>query len=306
MQKILAVVVRYNTALVESETLRGLSSAFAENPGLLQAIEVLLWDNSAEPLDSIHLEFPVVYRHSAHNLGVSGAYNGAMKYAIANNHTWMLLLDQDSEVSETFLSTLIRHAESLHEVKEIAAILPTILCGESIASPREQLFGRSRAYPEHEVGVASGEAIGINSGCMMRTECLAEIGGFSLDFWLDYSDLYVFHQFFLKKKRVWLAADARMRHEMTVADYDRLMSPWRYRNFSYAETAFYDLYRSRIENMLHHLRLFVRTFRQKRRFKNPVFSEIAWEQFLYRLRVRRKKRLIAWHLAGAERTKWME
>jgi hypothetical protein len=83
-------------------------------------------------------------------------------------------------------------------------------------------------------------------------------------------------------------------------DYDRLMTPWRYRNISYAETAFNDLYNGRLENACQTLRLLARTIKQRMKFDKPVFSQITWEQFLYRLCVSRKKRIARW-LKGENR-----
>ncbi len=299
--KILAVMVRYEMELAASETVQGLSAALAADEELCEAYRLLIWDNSPQPLIDPQLPVPFEYRRSERNLGVSGAYNGAMEYALEQGMEWMLLLDQDSEVTAEFLRILLRHARALHGDARIAAIAPTVKVGAFVASPREQLFNRSRPYPAGECGIAPGEAGACNSGCLIRTSALQEVGGFSTDFWLDYSDVYVFHQFFLRGKRVWRAADAELQHEMTMLDYDRLMSAWRYRNFSFAETAFLDLYRSRAERAVQHGRLLARAVKQKLKFKNPEFSRITWEQFFYRIRTPRRVRLARWKADGDRR-----
>lgn len=296
--QILAVVVRYNTPLEESETFRGLSAALTASSDLAQAYKLLIWDNSAQALSHLDSPIPFEYRHSERNLGVSGAYNSAMHYAITHGHTWMLLLDQDTTVTGDFLRTMLRHSRELEARAEIAAITPTVQVGNFIVSPRQQLFNRNRPYPQNESGKASGEAFAINSGCVMRTAALQECGGFSLEFWLDYSDMYVFHQFFLHGKQVWRAADAELEHDMSIMDYDRLMTPQRYRNFSHAESAFNDLYKSWFENAVQNLRLLVRAIKQRRKYKNPEFSRIAWQQLRYRLQVPRHERLARWGAAG--------
>ncbi len=299
--KVLAVVVRYNTALAESETVRGLVGALAADPALAAAYQLLIWDNSPKPLVEPHLPIPFTYRHSERNLGVSGAYNGAMEVALERGAAWMLLLDQDSEVTEGFLEAMLSHAREQAGDGRVAAIVPTVKVRGLTMSPKRQLFNRHCDYPAGECGIAEGETVAINSGCLMRPSALARIGGFSTDFWLDYSDVYVFHHFFEQGLRVWRAADVELEHEMSIMDYDRLMTPWRYRNFSYAETAFHDLYRSRLENLIQTARLFARAIKQRFKYRNPIFSRIAWEQFLYRVRVRREERLARWHAAGKRR-----
>jgi hypothetical protein len=134
----------------------------------------------------------------------------------------------------------------------------------------------------------------------VRVASLREIGGYSPDFWLDFSDRYVFHQFFVHGKKVWRAIDVELEHELSVMDYDRLMTPWRCRNFVSAETAFNDVYNSRLQNSILTLQLFARAIKHRFKHDNPEFWRIAWDQFIYRLRVPRTVR-IARRLAEREK-----
>jgi GT2 family glycosyltransferase len=261
----------------------------------------MIWDNSPEKLLNPELPAGSLYRHSAANLGPSGAFNAALRYALEHGHRWMLLLDQDMEIHADFLRLLLRHRAEAENLSEIAAIVPTVYVGDQVVSPRQHLFNRHRAYRAKESGVAPGEAFAINSGCLMRASALETIGGFSTDFWLDYSDMYVFHQFFLRGMKVWRAADAELQHEMTIMDYDRLMSPWRYRNYCAAEGAFNDLYKGWLENSIQTLRVFARAIKQRKKYKNPEFSRIAWEQLVYRIRVPRRTRIARWIEHGGNR-----
>jgi hypothetical protein len=302
--KILAVVVRYQMPLSESPTLQGLCDALSSHPGLARSYTVMIWDNSPEAIAIPQLAIPFLYRHSKVNLGVSGAYNGAMEYALEHGYPWMLMLDQDTKVTHEFLVTMLRHSHDLLPRQEIAAIAPTVRAGRIVVSPMRQRFslrGRSRKYPAGECGIAHGEAVAINSGCVMRVAHLRKIGGFSTDFWLDLSDNYVFHQFFVHGMKVWRAADVEIEHDLSVMDYDRLMTPWRYRNLSYAETAFYDLYKGQIENAVQTLRLVARAIKQQMKYDNPEFSRISWDQFIYRLKVSRAERIARWVTEGKMR-----
>jgi GT2 family glycosyltransferase len=296
----LAVMVRYQTPLVESKTLRGLHAAFALLPELAAFYQVMIWDNSPEALIAPQLPSGFVYRHSEANVGTSGAFNEARRYAREHGHAWMLLLDQDMEIHAESLHALVRHREQVESRQEIAAIVPTVCVGSTVVSPRRQLLHRNRVYPAGECGVAEGEAIAINSGSLLRVSALEKIGGFSTDFWLDYSDYYVFHQFFLRGMKVWRAADVTLQHEMTVMDYEHPMSPWRYRNFSAAEEAFNDLYKGRLGNAFQTLRVLARAIKQRAKYRNREFSRIAWEQLIYRLTTPKKQRLLRWR-ADSER-----
>jgi GT2 family glycosyltransferase len=299
--KILVVVVRYKTPLSESPALLGLCSALSSQSDLAKNYTVMIWDNSPEEILNPQLPIPFLYEHSKINLGVSGAYNKASEYAAANAYPWMLLLDQDTKITPEFLSTMYRHSLNLLPKKEIAVIVPTVRCNDTAISPARRLFGRNRGYPAGECGIAPGEATSINSGCMMRIASLQTIGGFSADFWLDFSDEYVFHQFFVHGMKVWRAADVELGHELSIMDYDHLMTSGRCRNFAHAETAFNDIYHGRLENALLTLRIFVRAIKHWMKYRNSEFSQIAWTQFIYRLRVPRAERLARWHAESKKR-----
>jgi GT2 family glycosyltransferase len=306
IKPILAVMVRYRTPLADSRTLCGLREALRSNAGLARSYAVMVRDNSPEPADESELPASFQYRHAPANLGPSGAFNEARLHARARGHAWMLLLDQDTEVDAKFLHAMLRHLGEVAHRSEIAAVAPSVWAGGVLVSPRRQLFNRLRPYAQNESGVAPGEAIAINSGCMVRISSLERIGGFSRDFWLDYSDMDLFHRFHLQGMKVWRAADAELQHEMTVMDYDRLMTPWRYRNFLSAESAFNDLYKGRLENAVQTLRVFVRALRQRRKYKNPEFSRIAWEHWKLRLTTSREQRLLRWKAESAIRQAVLE
>lgn len=298
---ILAVMVRYNTPLHQSHTVQGVCEALTSSLSLQDAYQFLIWDNSPEKLANPSLPIPFEYQHSRHNLGIAGACNNAMRVARERGHPWMLLLDQDTKVHPGFFAAMLRWSAELQNRSEIALAAPTVRSGNLIVSPRQYLFNRHRAYPDSAPGLAEGEAFAINSGSLIRVAALKSIGGFSTDFWLDYSDSYVCHQFYLRGYKIWRATDAQLEHEMSVRDYDRLMTPARYINYSYAETAFNDLYKGTLENWTQNLRLLARAIRQRRRYKDPAFSRITAAQFMYRLRVSREERIERWLRAGEQR-----
>ncbi|HTW62677.1 MAG TPA: glycosyltransferase [Terracidiphilus sp.] len=298
--RILAVLVRYQMPLGQSRTFQGLRSALASDPDLAGSYKVMIWDNTPEPMTDPQLPPAFLYRHSGANLGPSGAFNQALCYARARGHEWMLLLDQDMEIRADFLHTLLRHRRQVESQRQIAAVVPTVRVGKVIVSPFRQRFNRLSPYRQNQPGIAPGEAIAINSGSLVRVSAVEQIGGFSRDFWLDYSDFDLFHRFHLHGMRVWRAADTELQHEMSVMDYDRLMTPWRYRNFSHAESAFNDLYKGSLENAVQTLRVLLRAIRQRRKYRNPEFSRITWEQMKYRLTTSRKQRLLKWR-ADADR-----
>src|ERR1700723_2627604 len=126
--------------LSESPRLRGLCAALSSEPDLAQSYTVMIWDNSPHAITNPQLPIPFLYHHSKVNLGVSSAYNGAMEYALEHGHPWMLLLDQDTQITSEFLLAMLRHGLNLLPRQEIAAIAPTVRAGRIVISPTQQRF----------------------------------------------------------------------------------------------------------------------------------------------------------------------
>jgi GT2 family glycosyltransferase len=206
-----------------------------------------------------------------------------------------LLLDQDTTVSEQFLQGMIGYGEKFRETPEIAAVVPFIFSNGTLVSPRRLLsFNRVRQIPVTFSGLCRDKAYAVNSATLMRVNALRDVGGYSDEFWLDLSDVYVFQAFHRQGKSMYIAGDLRVEHSIASMDFDKEMSSERYRNFLAAESAYVDLFLSPLERASQLLRLFVRTVRQYRRYENKTFSRIAWEYFLQRLFLTRAGRLQRW------------
>jgi GT2 family glycosyltransferase len=114
-KQIVAVVVLYKRKPERSETINSLAAVFEGDPELLRSIRVLLWDNSPIAIEQPDLSFPCDYRHAGRNVGTSGAYNNAMEFAEAQGSPWLLLLDQDTAVSQEFLPRMLEYSHLLQE-----------------------------------------------------------------------------------------------------------------------------------------------------------------------------------------------
>jgi hypothetical protein len=136
---------------------------------------------------------------------------------------------------------------------------------------------------------------------LMRVAALREIGGYSADFWLDFSDIYVFQAMFRKGRRLYVAGDLVLQHSVTNMNFDKDMAPERYRNFLAAEGAYVDLFSPAPERAVHLLRLLARTIRQRRRHQKKIFSKMTWEYFCRRLFDSRAKRIQSWRKQLAQR-----
>jgi GT2 family glycosyltransferase len=292
--RILAVIVRYKMRLEGSPTMVSLSEAFRLHPELRREFGVLVWDNSPTPLENLRLPFPFKYDHSRENIGVSGAYNRALKVAEQGGFAWMLLLDQDTTLPDDFLPRLLGHIERHEGDSQVAAMVPFLVDGAIPSSPVAVLCGRNKPISPPFEGFYPGEIFAANSGVTIRAAALREAGGYDEDFWLDLSDVVLFHKLHLKGKRVWIAGDLQVQHRITNNDFDGSMSPQRYSNFVAAEGAYWDLYRGWLPRSIYMARLLGRVFRQYRRFRNKSFSRISRSYLIHRLISSRQERLRQW------------
>jgi hypothetical protein len=97
-----------------------------------------------------------------------------------------------------------------------------------------------------------------------------------------------------KSRYMFIAGDLHLQHSIAASDFDKEMTPHRYRNFLAAESAYVDLYSSPVERACHLLRLLVRTFQQYRRYDNKAFAKICWEYFCRRLFHSKAERILGW------------
>jgi GT2 family glycosyltransferase len=293
--QIVIVVVLYKRSPAQSQTINRLAEAFALAPELLHSFQVFVWDNSPKPLVDPSFPFPCIYRHGGRNLGTAGAYNRAMEFAESVDAPWLLLFDQDTTVSQEFLPRMLEYSHSLQDNLEIATVVPFIWSHGALVSPRRiGTFNRVKQIPSSFGGAYKQKAYAANSATLMRVAALREIGGYSEEFWLDLSDVYAFQAMHRRGRYMFIARDLQLQHSIAAMDFDKEMTAQRYRNFLAAESAYVDLYSSRLEQACHLLRLFVRTLSQYWRYKNKVFARICWEYFGRRLFHSRAKRILGW------------
>lgn len=299
--RILVIVVLYKMPLTESPAIQGLFETFACHPELHDLLSVLIWDNSPTPLKNLEPLSPFAYKHSQENLGVSGAYNRAMKIAEAMGCPWLLLLDQDTVIPADFLPRMLKLGCRFLDKPEIAAVVPFLMDGDRVLSPRKVLFKQFKPLHRPFEGVYPGEVTAANSGALMRIDALEQIGGFNEDFWLDFSDVVVFYLLHQRGKQVYIAGDLLLKHKISVLDFRNSMSPERYSGFIAAEGAYWDSYRTVIERAFHTLRILERAIRQKRRPENSAYAKITFAYFFRRLFFRKKHRLRWWKLQSLQR-----
>ncbi|MFC6169210.1 glycosyltransferase [Loigolactobacillus jiayinensis] len=232
-----AVIVFYQTELQTAATLQSLArSSGPATQKLLAQTHFVLYDNSPQPHITKGLDWlpDFEYYHDSRNLGIATAYNFGLKEARKNKSQFLWLLDQDTSLTADFISKLWQRViQSSTE----QAIVPQIKAAGVLMSPRDI---RS---PFKVVPVAAGQqrhVLAINSAALIQVDFLNQLGGFSLDFQLDFLDNWLFYQLEQQQGSVQVLPSV-LQHELSVMNTQQIKMP-RYRSIITAEWRYYHNY----------------------------------------------------------------
>jgi GT2 family glycosyltransferase len=288
---ILTIVVLYRCELAHSQSVSSLFKILREHPELAKHFSLLLYDNSPEPQDhTMRATFPTDYVHDPSNGGLATAYNFALARAEAEQCPWLLLFDQDTVLTEEFLFELVESAGTLHGQAQVGAIVPKLLVRGAIYSPEENFlhqvrhpYRSLRTVKKDAVGVQQGHLNAYNSGATLRVSAMRAIGGFPLQFWLDYLDHAVFRALFVGGFRIYVMR-AQLVHNSSLAEVTSLPL-WRLRNILQAQTLFVKQNGGFLDRVLY--RIFLLRFSRglwKNLKGSPVWKEAAWQALTLRAR----------------------
>ena len=258
LRTILPILVLYNHALKTSATYQTLVVSSASPTPLLIAV----YDNSPTPQASPGEEAGLLaYKHDPANGGLAAAYNWALNIAQTLGFSWLLLLDQDTQLPPHFFESLLGVAD-LHDANQsVAAIVPFVKDDLTEISPRQVLFGRLAPLPKQSSSLATCELTAINSGAAIRVSFVQSLGGFNPNYKLDLLDHWLFRQIYARGKRVALSGSV-LEHNLSVSDYRNQVSLMRYRSILSSEVLFMRTEKSRAEMPMYIARLLLRSVKQ--------------------------------------------
>ncbi len=276
--RILAVATLYRQPPAKSHALISLTRILKEDPELATHFALLVYDNSPASQE-LPFDFPLHYAHDPANGGLAAAYNYALANAESAGYEWLLLLDQDTKLTRSFLRELIACAQSVRAQDHVTAIVPKLMVHGVIQSPAEHFidymrhqFTRSLYTLNKEVGVQPGRISAYNSGSALYVPALRLSGGFPTDFWLDYLDHAVFHQLSARGGQVYVLPSV-LEHDLAESDL-HARPIWRFRNVLAAQTLFV----KRTGNFLDRLLYRVWLLRSIRRLRADLHDKRVWRE----------------------------
>jgi GT2 family glycosyltransferase len=273
-QTILPILVLYNCALETSETYRTFIGS-AHNASLDPSL-IAVYDNSQLRQVSLAEETHLfAYKHDPSNGGIAAAYNWTLDIAKSQGFSWLLLLDQDTSLPDTFLAFLGDAVRLYNTNKSVAAIVPRATDRGVAISPKRVCFGRLAPLPKLAPLIAEYEVTAINSGTAVRVPFMASLGGFNSAYWLDSLDHWMFRKIYGHGKRVAISGSV-LEHNLAVSDYRRnKVSLTRYRSILSAEASFVTTEKRRVEIPVYMIRLVLRVVKQLVIYRRPDLAALT-------------------------------
>ncbi len=227
--KVLIIIVLYKTKLDKSLSYKSLNSSLLDYDNVI--FEKLIFNNSS----SIHIEdiegLEIV--NSAENQKLNGAYNHALQIANKIDADWILLLDQDTELTKDYFEKLTDFLLS-NKDKDIVNVVPRLVSGKQHISPHRLSFFQTIRKETVETGTYNQHLVALNSVSLHRVSFLNNIGGFSSLFPLDLLDYWVSYRVYSAKKKIYLL-DVSLSHDLSVLNFENNMSVERYEGLLKAE-----------------------------------------------------------------------
>ncbi|MCQ9209944.1 glycosyltransferase family protein [Granulicatella seriolae] len=277
-----AVVVLYKTEIDASTTIKSLQNM--EEPLLALSkqydigFSLTVSDNSSEVNETsdkqtIFKEISCDYSPNQGNSGLAAAYNQVLDKL--SDQDYLLLLDQDTHLSLTYFEELF--ATVSKNTQKVSVWVPRMMSEQLQISP---IFSEkvSKSFAElPEPGVYKEGIMAINSASVFQAEVLKDMGGFSLDFPLDYLDHWVFFQ--LSQNNVPIQVlESQMPHQLSVMDYNTV-SLQRYQSILDSEYRFYkEIDASKFSKFRFHLLL--RMFKQLLKVKDKKIAHYTLKKFI--------------------------
>ena len=215
LDSIIAVVVLSKSSLNDAVSVRCLSESISATR--CSQLDLVIYDNSPQYNEGINYyneRFNVFYIPDYTNSGVSKAYNIACKIGRERGKKYLLLLDQDTVISDSYCSDLL----SLDEAYSL--IVPKLVHNDIIISPCKYVLGRASSLEQNECsrGIKSIKHRNfLNSGSLISIGLFDKVGGFDESLSLYFSYCNFFNRV-RKYENYYYQLDTTFFHEMSSND----------------------------------------------------------------------------------------
>lgn len=262
------VIVLYRKELTDCVTYQTLISSLRSSK---INYHLIIYNNSSDIHVSSSDKYEVV--NAGKNEKLFGAYNYALNFAIKSNCKWLLLLDQDTEITAEYIEKLDFFLSSSIDVNIVAAV-PLLVNRNKILSPK---IASSIGWWEYNIkhsGSQQEKIVAFNSLTLINTEYMQYIGGFSSDYPLDMLDHWYYHQISSFNKNIYVL-DVKINHNLSLLEYEENISLTRHIAFLEAERRFVFKELSIVHFISYKIRLSLRFIKQFIFYKDKRYCKIT-------------------------------
>lgn len=165
--------------------------------------QVLIYNNYSESYIESTADYEVV--NAKQNDMLAGAYNYTLNIANKQNIPWLVLFDQDTEMTANYITEL-QDLVSLYasETTGIDIIIPRLFAKNIQLSPCEynpKWFHALTDSPLAKQTICEKSMLAFNSGIVLRCSAINKIGGFSYKFPLDCQDHNYMYRLYKNKSK---------------------------------------------------------------------------------------------------------
>jgi len=218
--KILPVVVVFNVDYHECNVFRSLLSHWS-------TVDVVLYDNSPEPINRQYESGTLHYISDPSNGGVSAAYNVGASIADDIGATHLLLLDHDTTFEPDYIGKL---TEAIRQYPEERLFVPQVILADGTPfSPF--IVGRfgSKGIIANEGTNRLGKMLPVNSGACVELTAFNEVEGYNPKIRLDFADFDFFGRLAERHSSfIVVGSTARQSFSNEETDVSRLLSRYRF------------------------------------------------------------------------------
>ena len=181
------VVVLYGTTPSTSLALTSLAESLGPQADRF-AVEV--HDNSPTPGEDRSVAGLTVAAdvHHPDNPGLVVPYNLALAAAERRGSRWLMLLDQDTRVTREYIDEVVAFVEDETVPLRIAVAAPRLHDAEGVLSPHKPIRFEVRPLDVGRTYPPGSSYAYLNSGAVMRVTAARAVGGFPVEYPLDFLD----------------------------------------------------------------------------------------------------------------------
>lgn len=274
--EILIVVVLYKCRCEDSSTLTSLIT-LREKFGY----EIYVYDNSSNPqAEKFCYERGIVYQKQVSENSLREAYSCASYYSTSNNFDWIILFDQDSEVTYSYLSVLY---SDMMVNPCVYVKVPYVESDKKMISPYFELIGgyHRGIKKNQDTKIHRDKNIfAIGSFTALSVKVASNIDYMRCPFKIDFLDKWIYQKIQNLGYSI-SVLPITVQHRLSIHDNEKFVSPERYQNIVQAERLFIAMYRSGIlYTLAYYMRILIRTLKIIKRNDRLKYLSALWGSIL--------------------------